>query len=131
MIRRTPLRPGRKSIARGSTFSSPRKPLPKVNRAKRKRLDEEQYGPIKGWLKAKCCDNCGRPGPCDPSHVKTRGSGGKWWQQLPHCRLCHRWFEDLPAREKQKLLPRAADYVRRFLREFPQFAPLAPEDMRP
>lgn len=48
----------------------------------------------------RCCI-CGmRPGslynPIDPSHIKTRGSGGpdEKWNVVPHCRLHHREWED-------------------------------------
>ena len=37
------------------------------------------------------CIVCNRPGPSDPSHIKTQGSGGPdtWWNVVPKCRLHH------------------------------------------
>lgn len=37
------------------------------------------------------CAACGKPGPSDPDHIKTRGSGGGdyLWNLLPLCRTCH------------------------------------------
>lgn len=39
----------------------------------------------------KPCIICGRPAPSDPSHIKTRGSGGPdtEWNVVPMCRVHH------------------------------------------
>lgn len=37
------------------------------------------------------CIVCGKPGPSDPSHIKTIGSGGpdNYLNVVPKCRKCH------------------------------------------
>lgn len=37
------------------------------------------------------CSVCGKKGPNDASHIKSRGSGGpdEPWNIVSHCRLCH------------------------------------------
>ncbi len=38
------------------------------------------------------CEVCGRPGPTDPAHISSRGSGGDDTNEnvVAACRLCHR-----------------------------------------
>lgn len=49
-------------------------------------------------VKSESCWICGR-GPCDPSHIKTRGSGGpdEPWNVVPKCRFHHTEWGQLGA----------------------------------
>lgn len=64
---------------------------------KRPRLYDRPY---LDWLKTRFCIACGRPGPCDPAHIRSasikydkpltgggRTADDRW--ALPLCRICH------------------------------------------
>ena len=57
--------------------------LKTIRRKDRKLLDE---------IKALPCIACGM-GPCDPAHLKSKGSGGDdtWENVIPLCRKCHHY----------------------------------------
>lgn len=52
------------------------------------------------------CEICGKPGPTDPCHVATRGSGGSdnLSNLVAGCRICHRRTEDAGQAGKDELL---------------------------
>lgn len=56
------------------------------------------------WIKTWSCYICGVQGKhVDPSHIKTRGSGGGDLNNvLPMCRSCHYRFERLSKEQKEK-----------------------------
>lgn len=41
------------------------------------------------------CSTCTRRPPSEPSHVKTRGAGGKRQDLAPQCSECHRELHDV------------------------------------
>jgi len=52
------------------------------------------------------------------SHIKTRGSGGRDWNNVvPMCFRCHAQFETLGGQEKREYLDLAASYGEKFLEE--------------
>jgi hypothetical protein len=86
----------------GKHPAKPRKPLPARNtkRAAARRLDQfgtaEQTATIVA-MRCVCHDAPNRhpdcnDGPSDPSHVTTRGAGGKAKDQVPHSHGCHMAF---------------------------------------
>ena len=65
--------------------------LKKVNAKRKRRLEREQYGSpkFKQFVKDTPCLVCGWI-VSDPAHIKTRGSGGKWRNNIvPLCRRHH------------------------------------------
>lgn len=67
-----------------------RKPLRKRNPERRARLYAEQYGPQAELARTLPCCVCGKPGPSDPDHVRTKGAGGKDRGNIvPLCRRHH------------------------------------------
>jgi hypothetical protein len=84
--------------------SSPKPPkkrtaLPKRNPARLAKLRLEQFGTAEqtAMIVAMACICGGRHpactgGPSDPSHVTSRGAGGKAKDQVPHSRGCHDAF---------------------------------------
>lgn len=66
--------------------------LPKVNPKRKARLRAEQFGPIRDYVVAMpcCVPACTAIAPSDPAHVRSRGAGGKWRNNIiPLCRLHH------------------------------------------
>ncbi len=61
-------------------------------------LRELQFGPKGEWIRGLECATCGAPPPSDPSHVKSRGAGGKAADLIPQCRRCHRRLHDVGRR---------------------------------
>jgi len=43
------------------------------------------------YVRTMACESCGRPGPSDPDHTKTRATGGPdlYWNVVALCRECH------------------------------------------
>lgn len=84
----------------------PRKRIKPVNPKRRKRLSAEQFGPP-GYVAhvhsygclvelEGCPDEC--EGPMEAAHVKSRGAGGGWKNNLvPLCRRHHRQQHDMGA----------------------------------
>lgn len=79
--------------------AKPRKPLPKRNPKRLAALRLAQFGTPEqtAMIVAMPCICGGRHpactgGPSDPSHVTTRGAGGKAKDQVPHSRGCHDAF---------------------------------------
>lgn len=67
-----------------------------VNRERRARLYERNFGAYSDVIRALPCCTCGRRAPSDPSHVRARGMGGCNGSKrdlVPQCRECHRAFE--------------------------------------
>ena len=86
-----------------------RTPLRKVNPERIARLREVQFGgEYRDWIVSLPCCSCGKAPPSTPSHVKTRGSGGKAQDQVPHCPTCHDVWELLPIERKERFGPVAA-----------------------
>ncbi len=70
-------------------------PLPKVNR-KRKAKRAKVNWPQRDRCRRLPCASCGRPGPSDPAHIRTRASlAGSppsvvdRANVIPLCRICH------------------------------------------
>lgn len=117
-MKRTALGPGAESIARGSTFAAPPTPLDRRSQLDRRtklppRTKDErrrarrfalQFGSSEHVaLVTSCpCVDCGKPAPSDPSHGRTRGAGGRWWEIGPHCRPCHDAWEDRRGRTEER-----------------------------
>lgn len=97
----------RRQRAKVTRAGKTRRPLPRENRDRKKKLRAEQFGAVAEKIKKMPCCACfpwlyrgdvelPEPGPevvSDPSHTKTRGSGGKKDKQVPHCRRHHDRFE--------------------------------------
>lgn len=64
--------------------------MPKINRERAERRRSEAFGPQAEAARARDCSACGRPGPSDPAHVRSRGAGGSdRGNVIPLCRRCH------------------------------------------
>lgn len=53
------------------------------------------------------CVGCGREGPSEAHHIKTKGSGGpdKLWNLLPFCHACHmKWHTEGPIKAMEGAL---------------------------
>lgn len=104
LLRRTPL-------ARGTAKLTTRKPLRTKTRLRQVTKDERrrelrfrrQYGTSAyiELLTSLPCVECNRR-PVDPSHVRSRGAGGRWHQQVPHCREHHDAWEQYQDRTEAK-----------------------------
>lgn len=67
-----------------------RKPLRKRNPDRRARLYAQQYGPQADLARSLPCCVCGKQGPSDPDHVRTKGAGGRDRGNIvPLCRVHH------------------------------------------
>lgn len=73
-----------------------KKPIKRGKRIRRvnperaaKRRERDFGGTYRDYIVSLPCDACGRPGPGDPSHIKSRGAQGRAHHMLPHCRPCH------------------------------------------
>lgn len=61
-----------------------------VNRERRARRRAEQFSHQAARCRTMDCCACGRPGPSDPAHVRSRGAGGRDKGNIvPLCRPCH------------------------------------------
>lgn len=72
-----------------SLASMKRVPLKRVNRERRKRLYERNFGEIAARARAMRCCGCGEPPPSDPAHSvgrKMGGCGGDRFDIVPLCR---------------------------------------------
>lgn len=58
-----------------------------INLAKPQRVENKE---LLSEIRKKVCVVCGGR-PSDPSHVRSKGSGGpdEDWNVIPHCRSCH------------------------------------------
>lgn len=93
-MRRSPLRPGTKGLARsplrrGTTLLRRKTRLNPVDEERAARLRREQFGGKAEWIRSLPCATCPRRPPSDPSHVKTRGAGGKAKHLIPQCHEDH------------------------------------------
>lgn len=50
---------------------------------------EKQFGEKAAWIRTLPCAACGKFGPSDPAHMRSRGAGGTSEHLVPLCRLCH------------------------------------------
>ena len=50
---------------------------------------EKQFGLKAEWIRTLPCHACGKDGPSDPAHMKSRGAGGTSDHLVPLCRDCH------------------------------------------
>jgi hypothetical protein len=80
LTRRTPLRRSRTPMKRS-------RPNP-INRKRRAKLREEQFGEHADFIRSLGCCVCGSK-PTEAAHVKSRGAGGTWRDTVPMCRGCH------------------------------------------
>ena len=86
-MKRTPLR--RKTPLRRTNRLRSRNP---ERCAKRYARD---FGDLAAYVRTLPCAACGRDGPSDAAHVRSRGAGGHAWGEdghsniLPMCRQCH------------------------------------------
>jgi hypothetical protein len=77
-------------MPRGEKRLRPKKRIKPVNRKRKARLLEVQFGPKGAWIRTLECATCWAPPPSDPSHAtKTRGAGGTAEHLIPQCRPCH------------------------------------------
>jgi hypothetical protein len=103
----------------------PRNSIPKVNRARKARLFERNFGDKRAWLVTLPCEVTGADPEngwtIDPAHTKARGMGGCGGDKtdlVPLCRWAHRDFDAMPedafaakyARTKQSVKDAAARY---------------------
>jgi hypothetical protein len=94
-MKRTPLGPGAKSLARGSTFAKPRSELrrsaPKRRRKSISPASPEQREKVK-FAGCVVCQN----EPCHPAHLIDRSIGGddNPLAVVPLCFLHHREYDD-------------------------------------
>lgn len=128
-MKRTPLRPGTKPLARHSGLPRARKPLRARNPERQERLLERQFGPPerRAWIASLPCATCpavrGRPSPppSENSHVRSRGAGGGPDDVVPQCAACHRELhrgrKSFEARHGLDLAALAAAYARRWRAE--------------
>lgn len=58
-------------------------------RSSRTKRYEEQFGPKAEWVRSLDCHTCGKWGPSDPAHMRSRGAGGTSEHLVPLCRVCH------------------------------------------
>jgi hypothetical protein len=100
MERKTPLARSRKKMKRS--------PLKKRNPERLARLRAEQFGEYAEYIRQLPCCSCGAAPPSEPSHVRTRGAGGKMQDQVPHCRRCHDLYEHMPYARHEFYAPVAA-----------------------
>jgi hypothetical protein len=101
MKRRTPLRTKAK-LARKT-------PLRPVNRERRAKRHERNFGSHADWIRSRRCDLCGAPPPSDPHHARTRGAGGDRKVLVPLCRKCHRMVHAGIGPGQEWLLERARE----------------------
>ena len=64
-------------------------PMLKSKKEKQKERRERQFGPKADWIRTLPCAACGRDGPSDPAHMRSRGAGGTSDHLVPLCRMCH------------------------------------------
>ena len=61
-----------------------------VNTERRAALRAEQFGHQAERCRIMDCCACGRRGPSDPAHLRSRGAGGRDHGNIvPLCRTCH------------------------------------------
>lgn len=60
-----------------------------VNRERKKKRRERDFGDKADFIREQPCDTCGAPPPSDPSHYPSRGAGGTKENLFPQCRDCH------------------------------------------
>lgn len=97
VLRRSPLKRGTRRLSRGPALvRRVRMRLRNPERLARRR-EVDTCPAHAARLRSRACDECGiSPEPrrrSHNSHVKTKGSGGRWWEQVTHCWLCHLQFE--------------------------------------
>lgn len=94
-MKRTPLKPGAKSVGRGSTFAADPKPLKRVNGSARRRAISPASPRQRQVVAGRGCLVCAST-PVDPAHVWPRGRGGCDHPEcvVPLCRLCHREYDE-------------------------------------
>lgn len=61
----------------------------KRNRARLAKRRSEQFGAHADAIRQLPCSVCGKRGPSDPHHVRSRGAGGKADVLVPLCRRDH------------------------------------------
>lgn len=66
----------RKTPLRSRTRLERSTPLRPVNRERRKRLHERNFGPKADWIRSLPCEVSGQRPPSDPAHTRSRGMGG-------------------------------------------------------
>lgn len=66
-----------------------------VNRERKQRLYERNFGKHSDWIRSMPCAITGAPPPSDPHHVKRRGMGGCGGDKRHLVPLCRYWNEEL------------------------------------
>ena len=77
--------------------------LKPVNRARRKKLYERNFGDYADTIRALPCFICRKYPPSDPAHVKSRGAGGDKTSLVPMCRYHHDLQGDMGTPEFQRV----------------------------
>jgi hypothetical protein len=90
--------------------------LSPVNRERRKRLYDRNFGKRADEIRAMRCLFCGDPPPSAPCHLKSRGAGGDKRVTVPGCDDCHRDLDE--ARMDQSEIDRAWRWAQRWHREY-------------
>jgi hypothetical protein len=95
-LKRTPIRPGTKPIARrtrlkpGTKRLKRRTKLRQVNPERAAAQREADFGPQGEWMRELHCATCGAFPPSEPSHVRhSRGASGTRDDLAPQCHDCH------------------------------------------
>lgn len=90
-VKRTPLK-------RGKPWRPKRKPIARRSKTK-VRVDEDLSKAFRAWIRSHPCCLCGAR-PVDASHIRNIGMGGttRLYERdrenvVPHCRLCHGYYE--------------------------------------
>lgn len=66
-----------------------------VNPERKAKRYARDFGDLAAYIRERSCCTCGKSGPSDPAHVKSRGAGGHAWTDggsgniIPLCRACH------------------------------------------
>lgn len=120
-MKRVPLR--RRTPLRARSFLRRFTALRPWNRARRKRLYASQFGAHADRIRAMPCAICGKPGPSDPAHVRSRGAGGTWRDLVPLCRADHAELHEIGRHSFERLYNVNLAALARSLAERPQEAP--------
>lgn len=87
-----------------------RTPMKRANRARKARLYAINFGEYADVIRGLPCDVCGKPGPSEPHHARTRGAGGSKRDLLPLCLRCHREAHDGNGISRERAMERAEHY---------------------